>query len=83
MRDLWDAGVNVALSSDYDVGELSPFVGIAAAVERGWAAGMMQEWIGAVLRVSKHVKTAGRIAREHLDMHENIVTSFQGRNAPQ
>lgn len=35
LRDFLDAGVNLALSSDYDVGELSPFVGIENALSLG------------------------------------------------
>ncbi len=35
VRDLYDAGARVVLSSDYDVGPMSPFVGMARAVDRG------------------------------------------------
>ena len=35
LRDLWDSGATVALSSDYDVGSLSPFDGMERALTRG------------------------------------------------
>lgn len=35
LRDLWESGATVALSSDFDVGALSPFVTIAQALDRG------------------------------------------------
>jgi predicted amidohydrolase YtcJ len=35
VRDLWDGGANVALSSDFDVGPLSPFAGMQVALTRG------------------------------------------------
>ncbi len=35
LRDLQDAGARITLSSDYDVGPMSPFVGVARAVDRG------------------------------------------------
>ncbi len=35
LRALWDSGANVVLSSDYDVGDLSPFAGMARAIDRG------------------------------------------------
>lgn len=35
VRDLYDAGARIVLSSDYDVGPMSPFLGMAAAVDRG------------------------------------------------
>jgi predicted amidohydrolase YtcJ len=35
LRDLYDSGAHVVLSSDYDVGDLSPFQGMARAVDRG------------------------------------------------
>jgi predicted amidohydrolase YtcJ len=35
LRDLYDSGARVVLSSDYDVGDLSPFKGMARAVNRG------------------------------------------------
>ncbi|KAA3607160.1 MAG: amidohydrolase [Planctomycetota bacterium] len=34
LRDLWDSGANVVLSSDYDVGPMSPFVGMENALLR-------------------------------------------------
>lgn len=35
LRDLWNAGGPVALSSDFDVGELNPFPTIARSLDRG------------------------------------------------
>jgi len=35
LRDIWDSGAHVVLSSDYDVGSLSPFVGMQNALNRG------------------------------------------------
>jgi len=35
LRDLHDSGARVVLSSDYDVGDLSPFAGMARAIDRG------------------------------------------------
>lgn len=35
LRDLYDTGAHVVLSSDYDVGDLSPFKGMERAVNRG------------------------------------------------
>jgi len=35
LRDLWDTNAVVALSSDYDVGEISPFAGMQRALELG------------------------------------------------
>jgi len=35
LRDIWDTGAHVVLSSDYDVGSLSPFVGMQNALHRG------------------------------------------------
>ncbi len=35
LRDLWNTGAVVALSSDFDVGELNPFATIARALRRG------------------------------------------------
>ncbi len=35
LRDLWASGAHVVLSSDYDVGALSPFVGMRNALCRG------------------------------------------------
>ena len=35
LRDLHEAGANVVLSSDYDVGSLSAFEGMARAIDRG------------------------------------------------
>jgi predicted amidohydrolase YtcJ len=35
LRDLWDAGATVVLSSDFDVGDLSPFKGMQRALTRG------------------------------------------------
>ncbi len=35
VRDLHEAGARITLSSDYDVASMSPFVGIARAVDRG------------------------------------------------
>ncbi len=35
LRDLWESGANVVLSSDYDVGSLSPFDAMARAIDRG------------------------------------------------
>ncbi len=35
LRDLYDSGASVVLSSDFDVGSLSPFIGIEHALTRG------------------------------------------------
>ena len=35
LRDLHDSGAHLTLSSDYDVGDLSPFAGMARALDRG------------------------------------------------
>ena len=35
LRDLYETGAHVVLSSDYDVGDMSPFKGMARAVNRG------------------------------------------------
>lgn len=35
LRSIWDTGAHVVLSSDYDVGSLSPFVGMQNALHRG------------------------------------------------
>ncbi|MEO0422726.1 MAG: amidohydrolase [Pseudomonadota bacterium] len=35
LRDLWESGARVVLSSDYDVGALSPFVGMQNSLTRG------------------------------------------------
>ena len=35
LKDLWETGAHLVLSSDYDVGSLSPFVGMEHALNRG------------------------------------------------
>jgi predicted amidohydrolase YtcJ len=35
LKDLWESGAHLVLSSDYDVGSLSPFVGMQNALNRG------------------------------------------------
>jgi precorrin-2 dehydrogenase/sirohydrochlorin ferrochelatase len=39
---------------------------LASAVERGWAGGMMQQWVSAALHVSKHIRNEiGSMLRAH------------------